>query len=69
MKTIRGRSHCPHANLDLLWPRLRHPRPYRPPLEPEEAEQNLRNGAGTQWDPRLVEVFLAVLKQREPVAA
>lgn len=45
------------------------PRPYRPPLGPEEAQQTLMRGAGSQWDPNLVEVFLAALRRREQVAA
>ena len=37
------------------------PRPYRPALSPAEAREALRRGAGSQWDPRLVELFLAAL--------
>lgn len=37
-------------------------RPYRnPALSPEAAQQELRDGAGTQFDPEVVEAFLAVL--------
>lgn len=45
------------------------PRPYRPALTIEEAQRNLRLGAGTQWDPNLVDVFLGALRRREMVAA
>jgi putative two-component system response regulator len=41
------------------------PRPYRPALSVEQAQENLRSGAGTQWDPSLVEVFLSVVRRRE----
>ena len=33
-------------------------RPHRPPLTIQEARSNLLRGAGAQWDPRLVELFL-----------
>jgi putative two-component system response regulator len=45
------------------------PRPYRPALSPADAIANLRGGAGTQWDPYLVDVFLNAVRRREPVAA
>lgn len=45
------------------------PRPYRPALEPEEAQENLRQGAGAQWDPHLIDVFLAAVRRREHVPA
>jgi putative two-component system response regulator len=45
------------------------PRPYRPALPMEQAMTNLRLGAGTQWDPYLVEVFLSSLRRREKTAA
>lgn len=42
-------------------------RPYRPAMSPERAIQALREGAGTQWDPFLVDIFIAVLNSlREP---
>ena len=37
------------------------PRPYRPALSPAEARAALMRGAGSQWDPRLVKLFLAAL--------
>lgn len=33
-------------------------RPYRPPMTSEEAMETLKQGAGTQWDPEVVEAFL-----------
>jgi HD-GYP domain-containing protein (c-di-GMP phosphodiesterase class II) len=35
-------------------------RPYRRRLSVEEARRRLRKAAGTQFDPRVVEVFLAL---------
>lgn len=32
-------------------------RPYRPGMPPEKLEEVLRNGAGKQWDPRVVDAF------------
>jgi HD-GYP domain-containing protein (c-di-GMP phosphodiesterase class II) len=46
------------------------PRPYRPtPMSGEGALAELRSGAGTQFDPRIVEVFSAMLAQRPTVAS
>ena len=39
-------------------------RPYRPPLQPTTAVRELRAGAGTQFDPALVDCFVDVLKER-----
>ncbi|RTL42511.1 MAG: diguanylate cyclase [Candidatus Melainabacteria bacterium] len=36
-------------------------RPYRPAMTREQAIQTLKNGAGLQWDPFLVDIFVAVL--------
>ncbi|MCC2670990.1 MAG: Two-component response regulator, partial [Armatimonadetes bacterium] len=44
-------------------------RPYRPALTPEQARANLRGGAGTQWDPYLVDLFLSALRRREMAKA
>jgi diguanylate cyclase (GGDEF)-like protein len=35
-------------------------RPYREPLSTKKAIQELKNGAGTQFDPRLVEIFIPI---------
>jgi putative two-component system response regulator len=40
------------------------PRPYRPALRNEEAEANLRAGAGNQWDPYLIDLFLGGINRR-----
>lgn len=39
------------------------PRPYRPRLSNEEVVQALKKGAGTQWDPAIVDAFLRILKR------
>jgi len=41
-------------------------RPYRAAMSPEEAIAELRRNAGTQFDPRVIEVFTAALDQRAP---
>ena len=45
------------------------PRPYRPALSAEQAQCHLRSGAGTQWDPYLVELFLGALRKHSLLAA
>jgi diguanylate cyclase (GGDEF)-like protein len=40
-------------------------RPYRKALPCEKAVEILKNGAGTVWDTRLVEIFLEIIKSRE----
>ena len=40
-----------------------HDRPYHKAMSAEEAEKELRRCAGSQFDPKLVEVFLEVLKE------
>jgi putative two-component system response regulator len=40
-------------------------RPYRPAMSIEKAKRVLRNGSGTQFDPFLVDIFLAVLSESE----
>lgn len=41
-----------------VWDSLRSKRPYRPALSPEKTEQIMRDGAGTQFDRELLELFL-----------
>ena len=42
-------------------------RPYRTALTHEKAIQALKDGAGKQWDPFLVDIFIAVLNNlRQP---
>ena len=48
-------------------------RPYRKALPRAEAYRRLAEGAGTQWDPRIIAVFLNLLEttsigETEPVA-
>jgi HD-GYP domain-containing protein (c-di-GMP phosphodiesterase class II) len=48
-------------------------RPYRKALPVAEAHRRLAEGAGTQWDPRVISVFLELLEnttlgQQEPLA-
>ena len=40
-------------------------RPYRPALSRPEAEMELRKSSGTQSDPKIVEIFLRILKEEE----
>jgi diguanylate cyclase (GGDEF)-like protein len=42
-------------------------RPYRPALSREEVVKELRKGAGIQFDPKLVEVFIGLIKGGFPV--
>ena len=44
---------------------LRGARPYRPAVSREDARKFLLNGAGTQFDPRIIDVFLRNLRQFE----
>jgi diguanylate cyclase (GGDEF)-like protein/PAS domain S-box-containing protein len=44
-------------------------RPYKQPTEPRAARAELRRCAGRQFDPEVVEVFCAVLEERESSAA
>lgn len=41
-------------------------RPYRPRFSHQEAIKQLKEGAGIQWDPRVVEVFIQVLTEEQP---
>ncbi|MBA7681748.1 hypothetical protein ES703_90088 [subsurface metagenome] len=38
-------------------------RPYRKALTEETAIQELKRGSGSQFDPKVVEIFLEILKQ------
>jgi putative nucleotidyltransferase with HDIG domain len=48
---------------------MRSIRPYRPPLDEARARVELREGAGTQFDPRVVDAMLRVLDAAETAAA
>jgi HD-GYP domain-containing protein (c-di-GMP phosphodiesterase class II) len=39
-------------------------RPYRVPMRPQEAQDELRRNAGSQFDPKVAEALLAVLAER-----
>lgn len=41
-------------------------RPYRKALSKAEAVKTIKNGAGTQFDPHIVRVFLKILKKEKP---
>jgi HD-GYP domain-containing protein (c-di-GMP phosphodiesterase class II) len=41
-------------------------RPYRPALSHEDVVKELRQGAGTQFDPKLVEVFIGLMEAGFP---
>ncbi|MGB9619686.1 MAG: HD-GYP domain-containing protein [Armatimonadota bacterium] len=44
-------------------------RPYHPrPLSPQEAMQEIHSGAGTKYDPRVVEVFLQMMAAEHGIA-
>ncbi len=42
------------------WDAMVSDRPYRAGLTPDEARSRLTGGAGTQWDPKIVEVFVGL---------
>ena len=44
-------------------------RPYRPALSREDVVEELRKGAGSQFDPNLVEVFIGIIKAGLPEKA
>ena len=57
------------------WAAMTSDRPWRPPLPREQALREIQKGAGTQFDPKVVEAFLATLERhgvsdaaREPAA-
>lgn len=46
-----------------VWDALTSHRPYRPAMTPQEARRIIAKGAGTLFDPRVVEAFLALLEE------
>ena len=60
---VRARKHEHVVSLDGVGdlPDRAAERPYRPALGSEEAREELRRAAGTQFDPRVVEALLGVL--------
>jgi len=51
--------------MPALFDALTHERSYRRVLSREEAPTEMKGGAGTQFDPRVVEAFLALLREGE----
>ena len=49
------------------WDAMTSDRPYRKALSREQAVEELRKGAGTQFDPRIVEAFLQMLQEENLV--
>jgi len=47
------------------WEAMRSDRPYRPALTVPQAREELKKGAGGQFDPKVVEAFLRVLEKLE----
>jgi len=45
------------------WDAMRSDRPYRKALPVEEAMEEIKKGAGTQFDPKVVEAFLQLLEE------
>jgi diguanylate cyclase (GGDEF)-like protein/putative nucleotidyltransferase with HDIG domain len=45
---------------------MSHDRPYRKGLTPAMAVEELRNGAGQQWDPQMVETFVRAIGHEQP---
>jgi HD-GYP domain-containing protein (c-di-GMP phosphodiesterase class II) len=40
-------------------------RPYRKALSPKKIKQELLEGAGTQFDPKIVKIFLKILRKKK----
>jgi putative nucleotidyltransferase with HDIG domain len=51
------------------WDAMTSDRPYRKALRHDEACAELRRFRGTQWDPRIVDTFLALVSEQEAEAA
>ena len=51
------------------WSAMTSRRPWRPPLSKKDALKELQKGSGTQFDPKVVEAFLAVLEKQGDLAA
>lgn len=47
-----------------VWDAITSDRPYRNSMSKEEAIQTIRNGNGTQFDPKLVDVFLKIVDHK-----
>lgn len=64
---LKGEEVSLHARITAIadaWDAMTSDRPYRTALPPQVAFGRLEEGAGTQWDPNLIEVFVRVMKRR-----
>jgi HD-GYP domain-containing protein (c-di-GMP phosphodiesterase class II) len=52
-----------------VWDAITHDRPYRPSWSVAEAKRHIGEDAGKHFDPRAVELFMALLDQSEEIAA
>ena len=52
-----------------VWDAITHDRPYRPAWPRQEAIQHIRDGAGTHFEPRAVELFFQLVRQEQADAA
>lgn len=52
-----------------VWEAMTSERPYRKALTRAEALEEIRKGSGTQFDPKVVDVFLSVLREEESAPA
>jgi HD-GYP domain-containing protein (c-di-GMP phosphodiesterase class II) len=69
---LRGTAIPPGARILAVadtWDALTSDRPYRPGMARERAIAILREGAGVQWDPAIVEALMQVLSRESPAAA
>ncbi len=46
------------------WGAMTSDRPWRPALRPEQAMEEIKKGAGTQFDPRVVDAFVSALEKQ-----
>jgi HD-GYP domain-containing protein (c-di-GMP phosphodiesterase class II) len=69
---LRGTAIPPGARILAVadtWDALTSDRSYRPGMARERAIAILREGAGVQWDPAIVEALMQVLSRESPAAA
>jgi HD-GYP domain-containing protein (c-di-GMP phosphodiesterase class II) len=50
-----------------VWDAVTSDRPYRPAWSREKALAHIQEGAGTHFDPHVVEVFLGLIKQKQDI--
>ena len=64
---LKGEEISLHARIAAVadaWDAMTSDRPYRRALDTDTAVSRLRQGAGTQWDRHLVDVFIAMMEKR-----